>query len=137
MCGDAEQNGGGPADCGSVSGRGVLVSAVQLYLQPGVEDEESVGVGYHQPVAVRGPVDELCCHLDGVHPVQQVQDGAGTVGWERLLRNHQQLLWSYDDGSVGAQEKVHSKDNYFSFIYESIRFGKKLISVSAWELRQK
>lgn len=49
---DIKQHGGGPADCGSGSGRGVLVSAVQLYVLSGVEDEESGGVSHQQPVAV-------------------------------------------------------------------------------------
>lgn len=49
---DIEQHGGGPAGCGSASGRGVLVSAVQLHLLSGVEGEESGGVGEQQSVAV-------------------------------------------------------------------------------------
>lgn len=47
-----ERDGGGPAGGGCASGSGVLVSAVQLYLLSGVEDEESGGVGEQQPEAV-------------------------------------------------------------------------------------
>lgn len=47
-----KQHGGRPANCGSDFGRGVLVSAVQLYILSGVEDEESGRVSQHQSVAV-------------------------------------------------------------------------------------
>lgn len=52
VCGDVQQHGGGPAGRGSAPGRGVLVSAVQLHLLSGVEDEESAGVSQQQSVAV-------------------------------------------------------------------------------------
>lgn len=47
-----EHHGGGPAGGGCASGCGLLVSAVQLHLLSGVEDEKPGGVGDQQPEAV-------------------------------------------------------------------------------------
>lgn len=52
VCGNVQQHGGGPAGRGTAPGHGVLVSAVQLHLLPGVEDEESAGVSQQQSAAV-------------------------------------------------------------------------------------
>lgn len=51
-CAEVEQHGVGTAGSGSDSGRGRMVSTVQLYVIPSVENEESGGVHQQQPVAV-------------------------------------------------------------------------------------